>query len=105
MMDGETFRARGGVRIRGSRWTQHASRPFASLVATRSFIIIESLVGTARISREHVRLIEPYQHWWTTGVRFCSDEDGREVVFWTTDPESIIDALRILGWDATDESQ
>lgn len=101
-MDGETFRVSGGVRIRGARWTRHASRPFASLEATRSFIVIKSLVGTVRINREHVLLVESYEEWWNKGVRFCSDEDDREVIFWAKDPESIIDALRILGWDATD---
>lgn len=111
-MDGERLRKRGGVRIQGrgpyrwtQRWTQlrfNASWPLASLEADRNFIVINHPIGTVRISREHVLLIEPYEGWFSSGVRFWSDDDDRDVIFWTGDPESIIDALRILGWDATD---
>jgi hypothetical protein len=108
VMDGETFRARGGVRIQGRgryRWARgrlNATRPFASLAADRNFIVISFPFGTVRISRQHVLLIEQYDGWTSQGVRFWSDDDDRDVIFWTGDPESIIDALRILGWDATD---
>lgn len=108
VMDGETFRARGGVRIQGRgryRWTQrsfNATWPFASLEADRNCIVINFPFGTVRIGREHALLIEPYNGWMSSGVRFWSDENDRDVIFWTGDPESIIDALRVLGWDAAD---
>jgi hypothetical protein len=109
-MDGETFRKRGGVRIQARgryRWTQgrlNASWPLASLEADRNLIVINCPLDTVTISREHVLLIETYNGWIREGigVRFWSDDDDRDVIFWTRDPESIIDALRILGWDASD---
>jgi hypothetical protein len=109
-MDGETFRQRGGVRIQGRgryRWTQqsfNATWPFASLQADRNFIVINHPFGTVRISREHVLLIQTYNGWIREGigVRFWSDDDNRDVIFWTRDPEAIIDALRILSWEALD---
>jgi hypothetical protein len=101
------FRARGGVRIQGRGrygWTHpgtvNATWPFASLEADRNFIVINSPVGTVRISRENVLLIEACDGWIGKGVRFWSGDDDRDVIFWTRDPELIIDSLRVLGWDA-----
>jgi hypothetical protein len=86
-----------------SRWTRlggfHAGWPFASLEADRNVIVITSPFGSVSLRREHVFLIEPYDGW-IKGVRFWSDDDDREVIFRTGDPEFIIDSLRILGWDA-----
>jgi hypothetical protein len=109
MMDGWTFRVRrGGVRIQGRGrfgWTQaeNWTWPWASLEADGSCIVISfPHRGTVRINREHVLLIEPYDGLIGKGVRFWSDEDDRDVIFWTGDPELIIDSLRMLGWDASD---
>jgi hypothetical protein len=74
----------------------------AFLEADRNFIVISVLITVMRISRENVLLIEGYDGLFSNGIRFWSDDDDRDVIFWTGDPESIVDALRILGWDAAD---
>jgi hypothetical protein len=82
------------------------TRPFASLTADHNGIVIEFpynryFLSPVRIDRKHIVLIEPYEGWISRGVRFWSNQDDRDVIFWTEDPEFVIDSLRILGWDAT----
>jgi hypothetical protein len=76
--------------------------PLAFLEADRNFIVISVLITVMRLSRENVLLIEGHDGLFSSGIRFWSDDDDRDVIFWTWDPESIIDSLRILGWDAVD---
>lgn len=108
-MEQDIFRARGGLTVRGRgwrRWTRAvmalgALRPggMASLQADRDFVAIDSPLSSAMVSRTHVISVELYAGPSYDGILFRSDDDDCDVIFWSSQPESVIDGLLALGWE------